>query len=152
MQLQLGVAVALVTTGSEYSKLRLPASGQLDLGYQFAEAFAIAIRAATWFSYDTFGISFLGLGVVHGFEPEGMFVAGFAGLSFVDPAFGISGDEDRQGLAFHVDIGQRFTLADALYFSIGGHFELGTPLGSTEAADELVAFGVGPFIAVRWGS
>jgi hypothetical protein len=152
VRLQLGVAVALVTTGSEFSKLRLPASAQLDLGYQFAEAIAVALRVGTWLSYDTFGITFLGLGVVHGFEPEGMFVAGFLGLSFLDPAFGISGDEERQGLALHVDIGQRFTLAESLYFAVGGHFELGTPLGSTEAADEFVAFGVGPFVSLRWGS
>ncbi len=151
VRLQLGVAVALVTTGSEYSKLRLPASAQLDLGYQFSEAIAVALRAGTWLSHDSFGITFLGLGVVHGFEPEGMFVAGFLGLSFVDPGFEIS-EEDRQGLAAHVDIGQRFTLAESLYFSVGGHFELGTPLGSSERARELVAFGVGPFVSLRWGS
>ena len=61
-----------------------------------------------------------------------------------------SGDEERQGLAFHVDLGQNFILAESLYFSVGGHFELGTPLGAS--ALEFVGFGVGPFVSIRWGA
>jgi hypothetical protein len=148
--LQLGVAVALVTTGEEYSKLRLPASAYLDLGYQFFEAFALALRVGTWLSYDTFGITFAGIGFMHGFQPEGMFVAGFVGLSFLHPEWGFNGDEERQGFAFHVDIGQKFTLAEALYFSVGGHFELGTPLASS--GPDFVSFGVGPFVSIQWGA
>jgi hypothetical protein len=146
---QLGVGVALLTTGDD-SQLRLPSFAHLDLGYQFSEAFALAVRVGTWLSYDKFGIAFLGVGVTHGFEPEGMFVTGVVGLSFQDPAFGISGDEERQGLAFHLDLGQKFTLAEQLYFSVGGHFEVGTPLGGSGLA--FTGIGVGPFVSLRWGA
>ena len=146
---QLGVGVALLTTGDD-SQLRLPSFAHLDLGYQFSEAFALAVRVGTWLSYDKFGIAFLGVGVTHGFEPEGMFVTGVVGLSFQDPAFGISGDEERQGLAFHLDLGQKFTLAEQLYFSVGGHFEVGTPLGGSGL--EFTGIGVGPFVSLRWGA
>jgi hypothetical protein len=149
VRLQLGVGVALLTTG-DTSQLRLPSFAHLDLGYQFSEALALALRLGTWLSYDSFAITFVGVGVTHGFEPEGMFVTGMVGLSFRDPAFGISGDEERQGLAFHLDLGQRFTLAQSLYFAVGGHFELGTPLGAS--ALEFVGFGVGPFVSLRWGA
>jgi hypothetical protein len=150
VRLQLGAAVALVTSGEEYSKLRLPASAYLDLGYQFYEAFALALRVGTWLSYDTFGITFAGIGFMHGFQPEGMFVDGFIGLSFLHPEWGFNGDEERQGFAFQIDIGQKFTLAESLYFSVGGHFELGTPLAAS--GPEFVSFGVGPFISIQWGS
>jgi hypothetical protein len=146
---QLGVGVALLTTGDS-SKLRLPSFAHLDLGYQFNEALALELRLATWLSYSDFAISFIGVGVTHGFEPEGMFVTGVVGLSFQDPAFGISGDEERQGLAFHIDLGQKFTIADSLYFSVGGHFELGTPLGAS--ALKFTGIGFGPFLSLRWGA
>lgn len=146
---QLGVAVALLTTGDE-SQLRLPSFADLDLGYQFSEALALELRLGTWLSYDKFGITFVGVGVTHGFEPDGMFVSGVVGLAFEDPAFGISGDEERQGLAFHIDLGQNFTLAESLYFSVGGHFELGTPLGASGL--EFTGIGFGPFLSIRWGA
>jgi hypothetical protein len=145
---QLGVGVALLTTGSD-SKLRLPSFAHLDLGYQLSESFAVALRIGTWLSYSDFAIAFVGVGVTHGIKPEGMFVTGMVGLSFLDPAFGISGDEERQGLAFHIDVGQHFTLAEALYFSVGAHFELGTPLGAS--ALEFTGVGAGPFVSIKWG-
>jgi hypothetical protein len=149
VRLQLGASVALLTTGDE-SKLRLPSFAHLDLGYQFSEALAVALRLGTWLSYNTFAMAFLGVGVTHGVQPEGMFIAGFIGLAFQDPAFGIQGDEEREGLAFHFDVGEKFTLIESLYFSVGGHFELGTPLGASGV--KFTSFGVGPFVSLRWGA
>jgi hypothetical protein len=149
-RLALGAQVALLTTGGNDSMLRLPSYAHLDLGYQFSPALALGLRLGTWLSYDKFAIAFVGVGVTHGFEPDSMFFTGVIGLSFQDPSFGIQGDEQRQGLALHLDVGQRFTLAEALYFEVGGHLELGTPWGAT--ALEFVGIGIGPFVSVRWGS
>lgn len=140
--------VSLLTTGDD-SKLRLPAFAHLDLGYAFSESLGVLARVSTWLSYDPFGITFLGVGVMHGFEPDGMFITGLVGLAFEDPDFGIQGDEEREGLAFHFDLGQRFIVADQLYFGVGAHFELGTPLGAS--ALEFTTIGFGPVLSLRWG-
>lgn len=144
----MGAQVSLLTDG-DVSDLRLPAYAHLDLGYAFSPELAITARFGTWLSFDPWALDFIGAGVSFGFvAPETMFVTALLGVSLIDDAFAPSGDEEAQGLAAHVDIGQRWTLASSLYFELGAHFELGTPW---IADGDFVSFGVGPFLSVRWG-
>jgi hypothetical protein len=149
VRLALGIGVALLTTG-EVSDLRLPSSVQLDFGYGFSHEFAALLRAGSWFSYDPFALHFLGAGIRYGFQPEGMFVNALLGASISDGEFGFQGSEDEsiQGLALHLEVGQRFPIAEVADFEIGAHFELGTPLFASDL--EFTSIGVGPFVALRW--
>jgi hypothetical protein len=149
LRLAVGIGVALQTTG-DVSKLRLPGSAQLDVGYGFTPDFAVLLRVGTWFSYDPFALHFLGAGIRYGVQPEGMFVNALLGASIRDLEFGFQGSEDEtiQGLAVHLEVGERFRIADAVDYEIGAHFELGTPLFASDL--KFTSIGIGPFLALRW--
>jgi len=146
-RLALGAGVALLTNG-DASDLRLPSYAHLDLGYAFSPEIALNLRFGTWLSFSPFALDFIGAGASFGFAPEGMFVTVLLGVSLADESFFIDGEEGVQGLAAHLDLGQRWTLVDQLYFELGAHFELGTPLAGER---EFTSLGVGPFVSVRWG-
>ena len=146
-RIALGAGVALLTDG-ELSDLRLPSYAHLDLGYAFSPEFALTARLGTWLSFSPFALDFIGAGASFGFAPESMFVTALIGLSFADDAFFVDGS-DLQGLAVHLDLGQRWTVTGQLYFELGAHFELGTPLLTN--SEEFVSIGIGPFVSVRWG-
>jgi hypothetical protein len=152
VRLALGVGVGFLTAGAEASAIQLLASTQLDVGYGFTPEFAVLLRVGTWLDYNPFALHFLGAGVRFGFQPEGMFVNALLGVSIADGEFGFQGssDEDIQGLALHLDVGQRFPIVETLDFEIGAHFELGTPLFASDL--EFTSIGFGPFIALRWGA
>lgn len=144
----LGAGVALLTDG-DLSDLRLPSYAHLDFGYAFSPALALTARVGTWLSFSPWALDFLGAGASFGFAPESMFVTALIGVSFSDETFFFDGEEDIQGLAVHLDLGQRWTLTGQLYFEVGAHFELGTPLLTN--SEEFVSVGIGPFVSVRWG-
>jgi hypothetical protein len=128
------------------STLRKPGFVSVDLGYGILPNIAVLLRAATFLSYDAYGVQFLGAGASISFAPEGMYVAGLLGVSVLAPSF--ASDQRVQGLAMQLELGQRWPLPAGFDFGIGAHFELATPFAGyfTEAT----SFGMGLFTSLGY--
>ena len=144
-RLALGVGGALWFADGD-TKLSRPFFLVLDLGYAVTRNVTIIARGSSWLPTDDFANEFLGAGAVYRFLAERLYVAGALGLSLT--RFGTASEWRHfvQGLALEADVGQVFPLTTHTSFSVGAHFQFGTPLLGKEP-DAFTSLHAGIFIA-----
>jgi hypothetical protein len=130
------------------STLRRPSLAMLDLGYAPISRLVLLLRVSSWLSYDPFAFQFIGLGANYLLGIDGMFVTAVVGLSIVNDELVSSSYQGRiQGLSAQIDVGQQWPISSIFGFSVGAHFEVGTPwLGNLS----ITHFGAGLFAALSW--
>jgi hypothetical protein len=144
--LAIGIGGALLFPEGD-TQLARPFFLVLDLGYAVTRNITVALRGSSWLPTEDFSNEFLGAGAVYRFLAERLYVAGALGLSLT--RFGRAASEWRhyvQGLALEADVGQVFPLTTHTTFSVGAHFQFGTPILGKEP-DAFMSLQAGIFVA-----
>jgi len=145
-RLAIGIGGALLFPEGD-TQLARPFFLVLDLGYAVTRNIAIVARGSSWLPTEDFSNEFFGAGAVYRFLAERLYVAGALGLSLT--RFGRAASEWRhyvQGLALEADVGQVFPLTTHTSFSLGAHFQFGTPILGKEP-DAFMSLQAGIFVA-----
>jgi hypothetical protein len=145
-RLSLGVGGALWFTGGD-TKLSRPFSFGLDLGYAVMRNVTIIARGSSWFPSDNLANEFVGAGAVYRFVAERLYVAGVLGVSLTRVGPASDWQHYVQGLALEADVGQWFPLTAQTAFSLGAHFQIGTPLFGKKP-DAFTSLQAGIFVAL----
>lgn len=126
-RLSFGVGAALWFSGGD-TKLSRPLSLGLDLGYALTRKLTVIARASSWFPTDNLANEFVGAGAVYRFVAERLYIMGALGVSLTRVGPASDWRHYVQGLALETDVGQWFPLTTNTSFSVGAHFQFGTPL------------------------
>jgi hypothetical protein len=145
-RLSLGVGAALWFSGGD-KKLSTPFNFGLDLGYAITRRITLIARATSWAPVDNLANEFFGAGVVYRFAVEHLYVAGALGLSLTRTGPISEWQHYVQGLALEADVGQSFSITTNTAFSVGAHFQIGTPLLGKEP-DAFASLQAGIFVAL----
>ncbi|HET8932024.1 MAG TPA: hypothetical protein VFN67_01230 [Polyangiales bacterium] len=145
-RLSLGVGGALWITGGD-TKLSRPFWFGLDLGYAVTRNVTIIARGSSWFPSDNLANEFFGAGAVYRFVAERLYVAGALGVALTRVGPASDWSHYVQGLAVEADVGQWFTLTPQTAFSLGAHFQVGSPFFGKKP-DAFTSLQAGIFVAL----
>jgi hypothetical protein len=145
-RLALGFGAALLISGDELL-LANPLSLSIDIGYALNKRLALIARGSTWLSDSGLANEFLGAGAVYHIFRDHLYVAGVLGLSLTRDGTIDQWQHRVQGVALEVDVGQTFALSAHTEFSLGSHFQFGTPWGGTDL-DAFTSLHAGVFVAL----
>lgn len=144
-RLSLGIAGALWLSGDD-ARLARPVMLGLELGYAVSRGISVVARACSWLPNDGLANEFVGAGAVYHLVAARVYVASALGVSWTRVGGLGDGSHHLQGLAIEADVGQRFPVWGASAFSLGAHFQIGTPwLG--RAPDAFTSLLAGVFMA-----
>jgi hypothetical protein len=144
-RLSFGIGGALWLADGD-TKLSRPFTFVLDLGYALTRDVTIIARGSSWLPSDDLANEFLGAGAVYHFVAERVYVAAALGLSLTRIGAISEWRHFVQGLALEADVGQIFPLTTHTSFSLGAHFQFGTPLLGKEP-DAFTSLHAGIFVA-----
>lgn len=128
------------------TKLSRPLSLVLDLGYALTHNVTIIARGSSWLPTDNLANEFLGAGAVYRLLAARLYVASALGLSLTRIGPMSEWQHYVQGLALEADVGQVFPLTTHTAFSVGAHFQFGTPLLGKDP-DAFTSLHAGIFVA-----
>jgi hypothetical protein len=143
--LAFGVGGALWIADGD-TKLSQPFSFVLDLGYAVTREIALIARGSSWLPTDNLANEFVGAGAAYRFVAERVYVAAALGLSLTRVGSPSEWSHYVQGLALEADVGQMFPLTTHTHFSVGAHFQFGTPILGKEP-DAFTSLQAGIFVA-----
>lgn len=144
-RLAFGVGGALWLADGD-TKLSRPFFFVLDLGYAVTRNLTISARGSSWLPTDNLANEFLGAAATYHFITQRLYVAGALGLSLTRVGTASEWHHYVQGLALEADVGQVFPLTTHTSFSLGAHFQFGSPLFGKEP-DAFTSLQAGIFIA-----
>jgi hypothetical protein len=146
-RLAFGIGGALWLAGGDDTKLSRPFSFQLDLGYAITRQVTVIARASSWLPIDNLANEFVGAGAMYHLISERVYVGGALGLSLTRIGPASDWQHFVQGLALEADVGQAFPITENTHFSVGAHFQFGTPLFGKDP-DAFTSLQAGIFVAL----
>jgi hypothetical protein len=145
-RLAFGLGGSLWINGED-TKLVAPLFLALDLGYALTRNITLMARGSSWLPTERQANEFFGAGLTYRFLAARLYVATALGVSLTRHGSISEWKHYVQGLALEADVGQQFALSSSAAFSVGAHFQLGTPLVG-EAPDAFTSVLAGIFVAV----